>query len=405
MLRFLLLAMFIAAQLPALDVNSILPASGQTSFVFSGDILRYKGSPIAITITFSAAIPGKPDLSKLTFPNTANPSITPIDGTNRTGWLLRATPTADGQTTLTLQAGFASDGTNALSTAASKVLVLDTDPTVSVGASIIGTTVRFTIAPTTGFESGETLINVSTNQLVVRGGSIQGSPGVVSGALQVNVSPYGYGLINLVAQSGTIRDKWLNSSMEVTGSADYAAPPGIIAPTVVRVVGLEPDNTIFRTGNTVRLAVEFNRTVSVVGGNPVLALNSSGSGPLAYALFSGVDSDPRRLLFTYTVLDGNRSLSLDTVSTSSLQIPSQGGIIGTATTPDGLAVTTLPNPGSNGSLSGNILYAINVDASKPNPADIPGADKPSNCGAGSGVALALGASWLGLSLIRRRRAA
>ena len=389
---------------PAAEIG-ISPANGQP-YTATGP--RFSGTPINVVIALvspaTAAVPPSNTanlgiFSGSTFDNTmrvvSTESIALIAGTSQTQWLYTATPTKDGMATLIIKQG--TFGVGLPSTDFSFALILDRRPTVVIpapGASA-GTLV-FTSTITDGLASSETpafnnsFLNISNGSLA--GTPVQGiSPN--NNINTVTVTPFGYGNITLTASPGYVSDQYSNANVETVSTGTFSPPAGttFVAPKVVSVDGLSPGNKVYRTGEVIDLAVTFDRAVSLAGtaGIPYLKLNSTGSGSPAYAIYNGLSGN--RVLFRYTITDGQAASILDLIDNSSLILVSQTALVGTANLPDFLALTTVPAPGATNSLSKSTTYAINVDPPKPLPQDIPGASPPGNCGAGSGVALLLGA--------------
>ena len=392
---------FISA--PAAEI-AISPANGQA---YSAAGPRFSGTPINVVIALvspaTIAVPPSNTanlgiFSGSTFDNTmrvvSTESIALIAGTSQTQWLYTATPTKDGIASLIIKQG--TFGVGLPSADFSFALILDRRPTVVIPAP--GTTAGglvFTSTITDGLASTETpafnnsFLNLSNGSLA--GTPVQGiSPNNTTNT--VTVTPFGYGNVTLTASPGYVSDQYNNVNVETVSIGTFSPPTGttFVAPKVLSVDGLSPGNKVYRTGEVIDLAVTFDRAVSLAGtaGIPYLKLNSTGSGSPAYAVYNGLSGT--RVLFRYTITDGQAASILDLVDISSLILVSQTALIGTAYLPDFLAVTTVPAPGATNSLSKSTTYAINVDPPKPLPQDIPGALPPGNCGAGSGVALLLG---------------
>ena len=392
-----------------LEVLTVTPGPNQSAFLTNQNLYRYIGNPVTVLVTFSEQLSNPPDTAKIhvyrkgtatTFIETGA-AITPSPNKIASQWLYTFKPLDDGDATIVFDEGAGTTGASQKSAAGSVNFVLDFLPKVSVTATTSPTQVQFTTLITQGFEDSENPVSVDFDKISVLNGFMLTS--VSSRSLINVVQPFGYGKITQILSKNLVTDKWGQTNDEERTSVDFPAPSTAQAmPKAIRVIGLTPDNNVIRTGETVELAIDYNRAVRVVGQNPILNLNSSGNGPLAVALFSGISSDNTQLRFSYTILNGQRASVLDVVS---LTFPAESAVVGANLPLDWIITGELPKGEDAGSLRQNFFYSVNVDASKPNPADIPGADKPSACGAGSGIALALGAGWLGVSLIRRRRAA
>ena len=391
---------------------AVSPANGQA---FNATGPRFSGSPINLVISLAApsSIPVPPSytsnigiFSSATFDNTfrvvSTESLALIAGTNQTQWLYTATPTKDGIANLIIKQG--AFGVGLPSADFSFTLILDRRPTVvipSPGTS--GGSLVFTSTITDGLAISETpafnnsFINISN-------GSLASTPVQVGNVNTVSVTPFGYGVVTLTASPGYVSDQYGNANLETISTGTFSPPVGttFVAPKVVSVNGLSPGNKVYRTGEVISLSVTFDRAVSLAGtsGIPYLRLNSTGGGSPAYAIYTGLSGNS--VLFSYTITEGQASSILDLIDTSSLVLASQTALVGTANLPDFLALTTVPAPGAANSLSKNITYAINVDAPKPLPNDISGAEAPGNCGAGSGLAVFAGLLAAFITFFRRQ---
>ena len=102
----------------------------------------------------------------------------------------------------------------------------------------------------------------------------------------------------------------------------------------------------YGAGDTVQVQVNFDApvTVSTAGGAPTLALNFGGVTETAtYSSGSGTNS----LTFSYVIQSGDATANLDYSNANALTVPAGSSISSTG----GQAYTTLPTPGSSGSLS------------------------------------------------------
>jgi hypothetical protein len=147
--------------------------------------------------------------------------------------------------------------------------------------------------------------------------------------------------------------------------------------------------------------VAFSRPVTVSGAAsaaPALALSSTGGSSTA-AVARWQSTSGQVLRMRYRVLDGHTSPGLDYLSASALTVGDGGGIVGD----DGfLALLPLAAPGSAVSLRGSGAVGVNFTVPKPTPDDVRRSNEPSNCGAGTGIAL-IGAWLVGLLLAGWRR--
>ncbi len=95
----------------------------------------------------------------------------------------------------------------------------------------------------------------------------------------------------------------------------------------------------YTTATVIPITVTFGEAVTVTGGAPQLALNSSATALATYASGSGTTS----LVFNYTVVAGDNATQLDYTSTSALSLPSGASINDSLGNP---AILTLPAPAS-----------------------------------------------------------
>ncbi len=389
----------------------ITPASGQA---YDATGPRYHGTPLSLLITLASAstvtVPPSNTanigiFTGTTFDNTAravnSESIALVAGTNQTTWLYRATPTFDGVATLIIKTG--TFGVGLPSSDFSYTLVLDRNPTISIPApGTSGSDLTFISTITSGLAASETAA-FNNSFLTISNGVLNGAPVQAGNVNTITVTPYGYGSVTLTAAAGYVSDQYGNLNPETISTGAFNAPGGTLfqAPRVVSVSGLSPGNLVYRTGQVINLAVTFDRAVMLAGtsGIPYLRLNSTGSGSPAYAIYTGVSGND--VLFSYTITDGQAASILNLVDTTSLQLTSQTALVGTAHTPDFLALTTVPAPGASNSLSNITTYAINVDPPKPLPDDVTSAKAPGSCGAGSGLVLMGLLSFIACALRRR----
>jgi hypothetical protein len=247
--------------------------------------------------------------------------------------------------------------------------------------------VVFTVSPS------EQVNSLDATKLEVAQGSLvsvsQTSPG--STTWSVIVTPSGSQSASLAIQAG--------ASVDAAGNASLSAPKtvAVIAPLVSQVTARNADGT-YGIGLRLRIQVRFSEPVNVVG-VPTLQLALGTNRKAVYVDGSG-SAD---LLFDYVIAAGDSATDLDYLSSAALAL----GANVTIRDADGNdARLTLPTPSAAGSLSANANLRVDTgqttDPAKP---DVDGQASSGGCGAGSGIALALGVSWLGLSLIRRRRAA
>ncbi|MBD2155078.1 DUF4347 domain-containing protein [Leptolyngbya sp. FACHB-16] len=223
----------------------------------------------------------------------------------------------------------------------------------------------------------ETVINVDPSDFVVTGttasilgvSSVAGSPGVyditVAGGNLTNL-PSGTVGINL-SPTSNIRDVVGNALViqEPTPENDQTYNVDNVAATVVNVsaVPASATPTRYNTGDQITLAVEFSEAITVVQGSsstslPQLILETGAVD--AIATYSGVDAtNPKVLLFTYTVQAGNTSPDLAYQSTTALML--NGSAIRDAAGNN--AVLNLPTPGTTGSL--NSTSEVIVDTTAP----------------------------------------
>jgi hypothetical protein len=384
-------------------ILSATAANGQVSFP-NENPPRFLGTTVNLLLTFSEAV-ATPDITKIsltgTDPNTA--AISAVTNSNGLLWVYSATVTTDGVSTLTIAAGCTSRLSDAThpSLPFATTLVLDTVPVLSIPApSVAGNVMTFIITLVSGRAATETSNPWNDSLVTVNNGAVTSETSTAN-TLTITVAPYGYGTVTLNALAGLASDAYGNVSAALSSSGILNGPGS--APYVLQVVGLSPDNMVYRTGDSLDIAVDFTNPIKIQGGNPFLKLNSGSATNLALASYTGSANNGSRLIFHYVVGADHRSVALDVSGTDALIIPDQSALTGTGTPIDWLANTTLPAPGATGSLSANSFYSINVEAAKPNPSDIVGADQPKACGVGSGIGLLLGGGSLALLMGRRRR--
>ncbi|NDB22236.1 MAG: adhesin, partial [Proteobacteria bacterium] len=164
------------------------------------------------------------------------------------------------------------------------------------------------------------------------------------------------------ALTGTIADAAGNSATltlpALQSSALYTGQTIIIdttAPVVSGVTSTLGDGS-YKVGQVVPVTVTFSEAVTVTG-TPQLALKTGASAttPVNYVSGSGTTV----LTFTYTVANGDTSVDLDYVGTTSLGL--NGGTIADAA--GNSATLTLASPGESGSL-GN-AKALVIDTTAP----------------------------------------
>ncbi len=401
---FALLLVLLAAALPAAEIT-ISPASGQ-DFDTSGVSPRVHGSPIRLLLTLSAPATITPSITAIdvldgTTSVVSDEFLTVVANSSNTQWIYQATPLFDGTASLTIAA--TAFGTGLPSAILTQSLILDRDPVLSIPApGTSGGNFLFVTTITSGLGAAAPAFNNSFVSLT--NGELVGTPVQSTNIQTATVRPFGYGSVRYTALAGHVRDDFNNANAETT-SVGTLNPPGgttATAPKILRIRPISPSDQVYRTGDTLQFAVDFDRSVSKAGAgaNPSIRLNSTGSGTTAFATTASPSGTT--LVFSYTVLAGHRSTRLDAADTNSFTIASQTAMVGTATSPDFLANVTVPSPGAGNSLSGTALYSINVEASKPYPDEVEGADLDS-CGVGGGVGLLLASGSFALIALRRRR--
>lgn len=127
----------------------------------------------------------------------------------------------------------------------------------------------------------------------------------------------------------------------------------LIAPTVTGVSSAAADGS-YKAGQTIDISVSFDQAVAVTG-TPQLTLGVGGAGrTINYSSGSGSNT----LHFSYAVQAGDNSADLDVFGANALAL--NGGTI-TASS-GGVAVLTLPTPGTAGSLGANKSIVIDTQA-------------------------------------------
>ncbi|MFX1393618.1 MAG: NosD domain-containing protein, partial [Promethearchaeota archaeon] len=123
-------------------------------------------------------------------------------------------------------------------------------------------------------------------------------------------------------------------------------------PSVINITSTKP-NGIYSIGEEINITITFSKLVNVTG-IPRLNLNASYYNAIAYYIDG---NNTYILIFSYIVTSGHNSLNLDYNSTNALNLNG-----GTITDSKGFDVDlTLPNPGSEGSLSYNKKITIDTD--------------------------------------------
>lgn len=149
-----------------------------------------------------------------------------------------------------------------------------------------------------------------------------------------------------------------------------------VQPAVTNVSSDNPNGN-YIAGADIDIKIEFTKVVTVVGGTPTLALNTSPARTASYLSGSGTNS----LVFRYTVQSGDLSSDLNYVAVNSL-------VLNSATIKDSLnnnANLTLPNPSGAGSLGTN--KNLVVDAITPTLNSRTPAHDTKNVAAGTNIVL------------------
>lgn len=146
-----------------------------------------------------------------------------------------------------------------------------------------------------------------------------------------------------------------------------------VQPRVVQVTAVNADGT-YHPGDKLTVQVVFSLPVVVVG-SPIIHLETGRSG--AFATFVG-GNETTTLSFSYSVAVGDNSARLDVVDdrdgnlrlnyVKSLDMADRAQILRLSTNPSTYAVTTLPAPGSPGSLS--LATALVIDSTQPMIVDV-----------------------------------
>lgn len=127
-----------------------------------------------------------------------------------------------------------------------------------------------------------------------------------------------------------------------------------VAPTITGVTA-NPSSGVFDVNGTITISVNFSEAVTITAGTTTLALAlGSTIRQVAYTSGSGTTS----LNFLYTVQSGDNSPDLDYTAVGALSNPT-GDFTDAA---GNLAVTSLPLPGTAGSLSANSNLVISTTA-------------------------------------------
>lgn len=149
-----------------------------------------------------------------------------------------------------------------------------------------------------------------------------------------------------------------------------------VAPVITNVTSDNPNGS-YIAGQHVDIKVEFSKVVTVTGGTPTLALDTTPARSASYLSGSGTNS----LVFRYTVQAGDSANDLNYVATTSLAL-------NTAQIRDALNVNanvTLPSPSGTGSLGTN--KNIVIDAVAPTVTSRAPAHNAINVAASSNIVL------------------
>lgn len=393
----------------AVDVVSIQPASDQEFHPLPGE-LRVVGRRISMLITFNQA-PVTTDKTKIavtlrgvaTDARTGTDTFEQIAG-NPLAWKYSFTPLDDGQVDLKISAGLGTNAGGSSPLFATYPMTVDWIPVLTISDTPNGATILFTTT-VDGFEPGESPVSIYSEAIKVDNGRLSGNT-IVGVSSFLDVTPFGYGTVTLELNPGFVVDKWGNQNPLTTKSRQFIPPVGTIgqAPRIVSVIGTSPDNRVYRTGDVIDFNIVFDRSILLTYVAPLvlptIKMNCTGNGPPADAQIINIIGST--LYCRLVVQAGHRSNALDVASATALVTASESALIGSATSPDFIADYTLPVAGARGSLSSTAAYSINVEAAKPLPQDITGTSSGGACGAGSGIALLLAVSLLGMSWCRRR---
>ena len=128
---------------------------------------------------------------------------------------------------------------------------------------------------------------------------------------------------SLALSGGTIKDAATNSATltlpTVGGASSLGGNKNIVvdttAPTVTGVTASNADGS-YKAGDTIHVQVTFSKTVTVAGGTPTLALNTTPSRSATYQSGSGSTT----LAFDYTIQAGDTAARLDAAAANALSL-------------------------------------------------------------------------------------
>jgi hypothetical protein len=143
----------------------------------------------------------------------------------------------------------------------------------------------------------------------------------------------------------------------------------IDTPSIIALTSTNSEGT-YTIGDTITIKAQFSAALAITG-NPRLQLETGTADQYAiYTSLSTTAISNDTITFTYTVQAGDRSIKLDQLSSTALQL--NGGSIKGANGID--ANLTLAEPGEPGSLGANAALAIDSSATRPVVPGVDGSD-------------------------------
>ncbi len=263
------------------------------------------GSPIEFVVSFDESVVG---LNASDF-NVGNGSITDLTGSG-SEYHVMVTPAADGEVSLSLASGAASDAAGNGSTAASVAITSDrTAPTVAITSSLSGVTNENSIPVTITFS--ESVSGFDAADVVIGNGTLSDFSGSGS-TYSFNVIPSADGMVSVDVAGGVAQDTANNDNTvanELSIISDRTGP--VITFSNVPTTGAEGAGLAFIFSSS-----DLSQIVSVagqVGGGPV----NVGTASLTNFGFTPQDNGTYTLTITeYDSLGnkGSASVSVDVVN-------------------------------------------------------------------------------------------
>ncbi|MBU0675046.1 MAG: lamin tail domain-containing protein [Proteobacteria bacterium] len=320
-------------------------------------------SPINFTVTFSETVTGFDIPADVTLSGTAGPTTAVITGTgpynvavsgmSSVGTVIAAINTSVAQD--------AAGNNNAASTSTDNQVTYSPPPpsVVSIDRADTNPTNAASVDYTVTFDQAVSGIDTGDFSLATSGTT--GNIASVSAASGTTVTV----TVNTIAGDGTLGLNLIDNDSVVNVLSNPLGGTGVnngnftgqlytvdrVAPTVTSVSATTAEGTYY-IGDTINITVQFDESVTVIGGPPTLTLET-GVSDAVVDYSSG--SPSTTLTFTYTALETHTSADLDYLNTTALA--TGGGTIRDTRGND--AVLTLAAPGAANSLGANKALAIN----------------------------------------------